>query len=382
MTLPPPGTMSVNTNSATASRQKGGRRRRVDENRRRQANLVTQDTSVLRRLNQKMPSFNMDRLVETHSDYYKTLDQPFKINGVKIPDETTFPSSTFTISYKFTQTAIAVGAPGSGNFLGLMIDGYQGGGMVRYASAHNGVATVWTPLSAGADPNRGPLPNWADVIGVYQEVRVVSAGLSVKPSMSSLSDQGTMYAISIPAKDRSFDAGTIYQSATSFGKGFTSVTCPVKDGGACVCYRPTDPRNFIYADPNEVLPGGNINYLGGAVFAVIGCASAATFDFRIDVNYEGIPRYNTINLVSPTPSDRDSVEMDSAINAINKKPSVETGASALNVATTDSRPEMEHSTHLQKKKGGGFFKNVLGTLGGLAKQALPMLVSEIPKLLV
>jgi hypothetical protein len=374
--------MSVNTNSATAARQRNGRKRRVDENRRKRANLVTQDVSVLRQLKQKMPTFNMDRLVETHSDYYKTLDQPFKINGVKIPDESTYPSSTFTISYKFTQTAIAAGAPATGNFLGFMIDGYQGGGMLRQANTYTGVATGWGTFGAGADPTRGPLPNWADVISVYQEVRVVSAGMSVKPSMSSLSDQGTMYAVSIPAKARDFSADTIYQTNASYGKGYTSVSCPVKDGGACICYRPTDPRNFIYSDPNKVLPSGDIEYLGGVVFAVFGCASGATFDFRIDVNYEGIPRYNTINLVSPTPSDRDGVEMDSAINAINKKPSVETGSAALQVATTDARPELEHATHMKTKKSGGFFKSILGTLGGIAKQALPMLVSEIPKLLV
>lgn len=335
----------------------------------------------------QLPGQNIDAFTRTRSPYYKTLEDPFRFNGVKIPDDSTYPTSTFSVSFK-RQLSANQYAGGSGYYVGYMVNSWQPYGCMNYLSAWDGTPTgtmTWTSDPAGGTPivsDGGPVHNWDEISQLYREGRIVSAGMTVMPAMSSLSDKGVEYAVNIPVMERDYTAKTDadFNTLSGIQNAFTSIQCPVRDGGACVCYRPCDPRSFTYTDWQNPTTGEPNLYYGGAIFIADGVENAATFEVTIVLNFEAIPNNSSFSLVSPSPSPRDTMEMDHALNAIQAKPAVESGAAATKKALDTATSGVVHNNAKAAPKKS-FGDKLLGFLGSAAKKVLPVALEALPMLL-
>jgi hypothetical protein len=93
----------------------------------------------------------------------------------------------------------------------------------------------------------------------------------------------------------------------------------------------------------------------------------------VTINFEGIPRYSSLSLVSKSPSIRDGIEMDHAINRLSERPDVEAGPMATNKAKSVGRTGLEH--HEPQTNGKSFITRLLDSAGSVATRVLPLLAS-------
>lgn len=333
----------------------------------------------------KLPGQNLESFTRTRSSYFRTLEDPFRNDGVKIPDDSTFPSSTFSVSFKRQINAIESSDTGTW-FCGYMVNSWQPFGCLNYAlTYHSGTGAIsWMSDSFGGTvivPEGGPVHNWPEIEELYREGRIVSAGITIMPAMSSMSDKGVLYSTNIPVMNIDYSAKTDTDFSTLSGiqNSFTSIQSPIRDGGSCVCYRPCDPRSYTYSDWSSPTSGEPNLYYGGAVVFAVGLDSEAVMEVTIVINFEAIPNNSSFSLVSPTPSPRDTLEMDHATNEIAKIPAVEAGDGATKKAQETATSGVVHNNHKPNKQSFG--SKVLSFLGGAAKKVLPVALEALTTLL-
>jgi len=256
------------------------------------------------------------------SDYFKTLKDPFNYNGAKIPDNCTYPSSTFTTTTRMTLTAFT-GDDGK-VYAGIGAIGLQPNACVftLTSCSPDGLFT-WTGADLGGS-GLGNLPGWVAIQQNFQRLRPVSAGLCVMSSNSSLTDQGSMLTSNVPSNTR-MDGDGYYNPTLpgepwagldSFKNAFGSVTVPVNQKGLCTCYRPTDPACFEYVDFGYTEVDADDIYLnyGNLAILITGCAANSTFEVVLQINYEAIPKLAATGMINVSPSRADPIDLAMSLN--------------------------------------------------------------------
>jgi hypothetical protein len=315
------------------------------------------------------------------SSYYNSLVDPFANHGAKIPDAACYPSSTFAISFKLNLAA-SLDTSGTTHFTGFMLDSWRPSStLVEITSfdASTGAITYGLYPTGAPSTLPGECAEWPQVKQIYQRIRPVSAGIVLDPSMSSLSDQGTLIGVNIPTNSFSIGAPRYsaatdpqYTNFTTLQNTFNSLRTPIKEGGMCVCYKPADETAFAYMT-TDIVPSSALSYYGGAVIFCTGLAAGATLQMTVTINFEGVPRYSSLSLVSPTPSLRDGVELDHAINQLQTRPDVEAGPLATNKAKSVGKTGLTH--HEPKQNGKSFATRLFDSVGSVASRVLPLLAS-------
>lgn len=224
------------------------------------------------------------------SPYLQTLLDPQHVTGVKVPDVTSFPSSTFQLYERYEVT---VGA--------------------------NPFAVAYTPLPASyrqLNANMNGANNWGAwtahgdqtaLNALYHSLRPVSAMLKVYTSASSSSNQGELTAALLP-KSQSLNALlTVNAVANRFG----AFRAPLKIG-AELLWMPQDPDSRSYSVTSTAASSATMSTSWpGWVVGVEGAAVNTIVIFESYINYEAVPEDATFNLVSasaPYISSRDAEE--------------------------------------------------------------------------
>jgi hypothetical protein len=297
-----------------------------------------------------------EKYLDTLSPYYRSIKDPFRHTGAKIPDPTCFPSSTFTVTFRQTvsaKTSTNGTSPGVDHFAGFALDSLSPERTLWVADTMDDATKTikWIPLPGSINGN---VPQIDEIKKLYRLVRPVSAGLCVFRDMASLNDQGVVTCVTVPTETPQVALGPLpplsrytlsedpqFSNFTNLQQAFTAVQSPVRDGGALCIYKPADPTCHQYttigydetaSESNFALP-----YYGGMIILVNGLAPGVPLTFVVRINYEAVPYINSFSLVSPSPSPRDSQELDEVINHVQSIPSIRAG-------TESTRPAQEAAT--------------------------------------
>jgi len=313
------------------------------------------------------------------SHYFQSLADPFNVHGEKIPDDITYPSSTFTIVDRRVLTLNSSG-------FGAIVYGVAGGhgsqvygGLIPVNMVDNTIddsakqnldprvpksstlkepkvpithdhivgmvsntgasITDLFPATEGTGQLQFSFAEWRDFVGVptlYSKARLVSGGVSIDYLGTSLGAKGRLTLASVPRRTLREAIQQSYITLANIQNLVGSKIIPInKLIGGSAEYHPLDGVSFIYADQESYYDCSSMTdhsideTLGGEIYIVIdGAEAGATCQITGVFNYEAIPKKNTLNLVQPTYSQSDPVELSMSMNAIEKVPTVQAGSKA------------------------------------------------------
>jgi hypothetical protein len=137
----------------------------------------------------------------------------------------------------------------------------------------------------------------------FDQVRIVSAGLTIQYTGTALDNKGKMTIVFCP---RNFyrDSLNVALTIDTLAKTPGARVIPVKDNsGGTLLYHPLDPKSLTYAkvkDTNLTYPTVQSEdlevYMGGEFYAVAdGCTEGSTFQVVFCINYEALPAKSSLN---------------------------------------------------------------------------------------
>jgi len=302
-----------------------------------------------------------------HNPYLQSLLDPFGVQGAKIPDAVLYPSATFSIVDRRTTTVNAQGVAFGVYGLAAQTSQVSWGSLIPVDMTAQGVIsrayvvgmltgasstpTDLFPVSGG--PQYLTFDQWnssTNTVGsAFEKTRLVSCGMALTYLGAPLNAKGK---ITLAFAPRGF-IRAIASSATSvdrISKIPGAIVVPVNElKGGTTIYKPMDLESLRYVD-------GDITYdptteeewevqlphvMGGELFAIVdGATVGDSIQITSVFNYEGLPKLNTFNLVSASPSLSDPISLANAMNVTTQSPSV----------FPTSYPSFE-----MKASGGGFY---------------------------
>lgn len=364
--------------------------------------------------------------------YLQCLLDPFNAGGAKIPDLNMTASGTFQIVDRQTLTVGSSGVVGicygaastsssnaqGGSLVPVSITGTTvfpfAVGMLVSGSATNSTSDIFFGNT------KIYLTNWASVIGVvpqtYSKVRLVSAGLIFQYLGAPLNAKGKASVGFAPRNQ--------YRTTSSSGLTVANIlslpgakAIPINQlSGGLVIYQPQDSASLEYVDTTSTSQNVNVGAVwdtdanlraavGGELWmAFDGLTSGDTIQCTAVLNYEGIPRTNTFNVIAATPSPNDPVSLTHALNTIQVMPTTlatsapaefGSGKSAISGSTQESavmpHPYQASPTPLvsgssvvensqQKENPTGMFDSILGGATDFLKK-IPGIIDEFSPML-
>jgi len=313
--------------------------------------------------------------LKNKSPWYQSIDDPIRHGGSKIPDAFGTATATNQMVFDWSVPINANGVAGlrvaspypnsdpTGTYTGL---NYQ----VTYA-ASTASDIAW---SDGTTPGLGaPFPSNSTFIGFAQGVRVVSACVMAMPEMSTLSDQGEMVAFVTPfgAVNQSPLPYALYESlydstpvALNKHKSVRASWYPASMIDADGFTR--DYRDFIspaITNSNSQFPFWEFGVvLSGAA------ASSGMVRYRIVINYEWVPQYNALDVVSQGPSPVDIEEEEYVLSEMQAHFPVTSIVPDKQMSTAPTSAPVQSGE--QNDTGFGFFAEILREVGPMVLQAL------------
>lgn len=235
-----------------------------------------------------------------NNPYTQTLLDPIRITGVKVPDVTSFPTSTVQLYDRVdfvTSTA---------NDIGMCFSPTVA--TYRCSNTNLNGATAWNGWNAQAD--------YTAFASIYHSYRPVSGCVRMWSNSSSTTNQGELACALLPAGQALSTAamGTFDQVAKRFG----AFRGPLKSGVEML-WMPQDPASRTYRlkdDANSTGQTGGV--WPSLVFAFTGAQNPSTITFEFYFNYELIPEDSTMNLVNSTAPYISSSDSEEATGIITK----------------------------------------------------------------
>lgn len=392
---------TVLTNSATASQKARSRRRGRSRRRRQNVNasppIVSLKLDPVKRatvqkrlgnfksaMERTMSRTDRSEYLDKYSPYFRSIKDPFRHTGAKIPDATCYPSSTFSVTFRWTtvtQLSTNGANPGVDHYAGFALDSLSPERTLLIAAGLDDAtkAIKWVPFPG---TTYGEVPQIDEIKKLYRLVRPVSAGLCIMRDMSSLNDQGVITSVCAPTETPQVKLGPNpplsryslaedpqYSNFTNLQQAFTAVQSPVRDGGALGIYRPADPSCHEYTsiqyDPTANEDNFALPYYGGIIMFVNGTAPSVPITFVVRINYEAVPFINSFSLVSPSPSPRDSQELDEVINHVQTVPAVVAGPNAVKPAQETASVGVTHGNQKPAPQGSFLSRVARGLLSGV-----------------
>jgi hypothetical protein len=362
-------------------------------------------------------------LILRQSKYFKTIADPYNYRGIRIPDLTLFPSTTFSIT---DRRQITVGSNGS-CYCTYGIAGYTGvaprGGLVPMKTTTGGTSdwvagmtsqagatTIYNP-NVDMFPAGGTVPNyywfpftqWNDSINtipaLFDKVRIVSGAVSIDYAGTDFDNAGTITSVFLPRYSiikENLNSST--PTPISFIQSLPgSIIVPVnKNRGSTVMYRPQDGRSLDYTSIQNIMDLSESDHimiyeesLGGEILHIVtGATAGKVFQLTATFNYEGIPLMNTVDLFQPVVSKSDPLELSTTFNALENVSPQSIGtdeALGVNHPLSKSAPNnsmVEHDPKpadlepslMDRVMGGlGGAGNVINSISGVIKKGSPLL---------
>lgn len=281
--------------------------------------------------------------------WLNTLANPFDIHGVRVPDDITAESCTFSIwDHRQLQTnsngivSLCYGCANS------TMPASPKGGLVpmltnpstdSYAVGcfNNNAALTTTNIfgnSGLTSPTTITFPQWnsisTTVPKLFSQVRLVSVGVSIQFTGNLLNAQGTITLVSAPRRwlrefpGQNFNIGGITLATLQSHPSVQILSIPKYMGGSVV-WKPIDEFSYKYSDTQHIIDTASEEYpdecLGGELYVVVsGAVANQTFQVDACFNYEGIASTNQMDLLEPQISKFDSLCMEHTLNNLPAMP--------------------------------------------------------------
>jgi len=319
------------------------------------------------------------RLALMHSRYLNSILDPIGVPGAKIPDEITTPSFTTQVVTKFTLVPTYGGAGyssgvGIARLVGAVGGSYGAGpGTVNFAQLVSGASSTYTATAIS-----GTWAGGTTLDGIANMTRPVSAAIYASVQGTANTNQGRIIVGFAPPND----ALGVLVSATSpaslsaiLAGAFVSEVAVAKNPVARAIYLPTDAiaRTYCPTGYTGSPARGNLQLpMYGVIFAIYDGAltsGPATVEFTVVENFEVIPANSQANILNPTASHSDPLELAATCNFLSSNPRivVEQPRSMAECASPDGGMKMTQHA------GPSFLDSVLSgvekTAGTVAKVA-------------
>jgi hypothetical protein len=324
---------------------------------------------INRGLKVKMPRDKGGDLIQKRlqkkSPWYNSIINPLHGADAKIPDETGVETGTTQVVFKDTVLANANGVAGW-RTNSLYINDVEIDASPASIIGHNYdhlAATSTTNVVEWQSMNQWPGAD--DLKAITGAHRIVSASLTVMPETSLAQNQGEFTLFSAPF---TIENSPLY---LDYVNKYKSTTIPLNAGKpGIVRWYPVmrediSFKSFVQTDGTsfgEVFSSSDTTPLWELGFVAAGVEPDATFRLTLVVNYEFIPRYNTLNVLDVSPSPADATEVDMVENWVQDMDVA--GTTTFNVAA--SAPKTVDPQHGETDEGTGF-----GMFFNVVKEILP-----------
>lgn len=313
------------------------------------------------------------------SPWYQSISRPLSHGGSKIPDA--FGTATATNQMVF-DTSVSINAQGVAGL--RVVCPYPNsqpvaGGALGYNYQITNSATTAANIDWGDGTTYAEalaFPSNSTFVGFAQGVRIVSGEVMAMPEMSTLSDQGEMCAFVTP-----FGRNNVVPLPYSLIESLYDST-PValnKHKSLRASWYPAsmidgqgysrDYRDMISPAINNLTSDEDaFPYWEFGVIVAGAAASSGTVRYRIVINYEWVPQYNAVDVVSPGPSPVDIEEEDFVLAEMQSNFPVTAiiPDKALSAAPTVAPVQSGQ----QNDTGFGFFAEILREVGPMVLKAV------------
>lgn len=281
--------------------------------------------------------------------YYLTLDEPAIYMGVRIPDDSDLNTVTFSLVKRITLTVssngvaslllgqcYSAGAPVGTLIPNPAVQTVGGGGSYVVGYKNNSAATAGALFNTAAGAGGSTpitLDSWngtaQGVPSLCVSARLVSAGCTFRSTASTISNEGLFTGAFLPK-------GYVYgQGSSYYMAGLTSdlvaaipdsIQVPVNSpDGMTLKYQPLDEtcRTFVDLDIDPTstdIATQDLFNPGAFLFCATGASANTTIQVCLVMNFEGVPRYNTLvfqNALDSAPDD--PIAVAEAMNKISEQ---------------------------------------------------------------
>lgn len=256
-----------------------------------------------------------------NSPYYLSLMAPWKVQGVKIPDEITCPSFTLQREERVALQQVIDSTSVDVTGIAVVLGGYNTSKDYYVITGSSAGALTWTPSNGATQ---------STLVAVASALRVVSAGLTITSEATDNNDAGRFICAFIPGGSNAitFSTGssqwTIPTTIASLLNLPYVTTVPVSKGFAEVKYIPSDPQALAYVPPSIVpqrSPGATPVY-GILIIAADGLTKGAGISFEATIfeNAEALPAKSNTSLTDVEASFSDPIELAMVNNTLATQP--------------------------------------------------------------
>jgi hypothetical protein len=309
------------------------------------------------------------------ASYFRSIIDPWTSKGVKIPDITTYPSSTFQIKYEFPFQSVTYNETAASTTNGFLMIVTPDPSVTILPGFPNGGTVLGLATNNDGVPFAYYSPEVESIVGAYTAIRPVSMGAICRSTDPVLLIQGTLCAALWPSY-QAYPFTSVAATALTYKKFqefLGAETGPILDG-ARVTTRPMDESAFLYhrkpdygseyggvndGDQMEVpffapgdssvaesffVFGPNVVYaepyslssyseyavtvpwrgVPAIAFYGTGVPELSNYVLEIVINYEGIPDNRTWSLVQP--SRQHSISATRAVKAAAMVPNITSSA--------------------------------------------------------
>lgn len=264
------------------------------------------------------------------ADYAKTLINPWLDLGVRIPDLSSMPTSTFQYQKNFVWTVTNTNANTNNSI--LIVDLAENPGYFfcnGFAAA--GTEGVWTGGTL-ATTVTALAPAASTMASFYDLFRVVSAGVKVKFADSDTATKGVIWGATAGATMESAQISSATKSSPFTAVNATSpwplnnasrwndqvgVYCGPLSEGIVLRYAPSDSKCFQMIKPDTDLRTTQIFNYGRLAIAIDGLAVGDTRSLLVEIvcNIEAIPTGSQSTQVQLKQSTANGAALDAGLNA-------------------------------------------------------------------
>lgn len=308
------------------------------------------------------------------SAWFQSLEDPAQGAGIKMPDDVAVQTGTLQCVQETSFTTS--GNPGT---LGGLQFTTPYANQAPGAVSGNGInfrtmSSIATPTTIAWNQYQSLDTN--DALAAYSEgVRVVSACLCVESEGSLVTSEGLLSIGSTPYFQQVSPNLSSYKSAYGTALMPLNASTPMM-----VKWFPVNKGNQTYSsfyDPNLTAVGNTEQHVPfWGMFAIVeGVTNPVTFRCRLVVNYEFLPRKNSIDILSANPSPVDATEVDLVESWVaetpNAKPTTTQSMSSSPGAGLLEREELQQDGG---PTGFGMFAEVLGEILPYALEGISLLI--------
>jgi len=311
-------------------------------------------------------SEQIQRRLKGKSPWYSSIMDPLHGADCKIPDTTGEETGTIQLIQKATVIANGNGMAGLRILTPYINEGSDTSTSINYQIPTPTASISPINIAWGDGANIGfnygyPFTGAADIQGVTNAHRVVSMEMIVEHEASGLNNQGEMNLAAVPWQTAGSPLYSDHQNL------YSAVQIPLNQNKpAVVRWFPMNRQAFNYTafqytncdevgqddEPDTSAPVWTLEFLAN------GCASGITFKITMVVNYEFLPIYNTLNILSLSPSPVDVEEEQLVGNWVETMPVAEPGSDKrVNSSASTVSPQ-----HGDEPTGFGMIANVISEI--------------------